>query len=194
MFFHFYEGAMMKNLYKLLYGCFMLFAVATLFGQNSQWVRYTTANSGLPSDTVAHMKFDGNGNLWIGYYGGPNSSDGIARFNGTAWTSYSDEVNGFIGNDFAFLNGNVWVGLEGAGLAKFNGETWYMYTSDNSSLLYNDVLTLSTDNVGNLWIGSTWGLNKLKPDNTWSTYTSEQSFTHFPTDEVDFIVKDSSGN
>jgi ligand-binding sensor domain-containing protein len=183
---------MMKNLYNFLYGCFMLLAVTTLFGQGSQWVRYTTANSGLPSDTVIALKFDHSGNLWIGYYGGSTTPNGVAKFNGTAWTSYSDNVNQDAAIDFAFNNGVVWMALDGYGLMKYDGSTWQLFTSDNSSLSDNSMNCVTADNAGNIWIGTVSALNKLKPDNTWSTYTSEQSFTHFPSDEVFFVVKDST--
>ena len=50
-----------------------------------------------------------------------------------------------------------------------SAQKWTNYTEKNSGLIGNNILAVTTDNRGNLWVGSTQGLNKFK-DGQWTDY------------------------
>ncbi len=82
------------------------------------------------------LSIDANGNKWIGTYGG-----GLAKFDGTTWTTYNTANSGLPNNYVRAIaidaNGNKWIGTYGGGLAKFDGTTWTTYNTANSGLPYN---------------------------------------------------------
>jgi ligand-binding sensor domain-containing protein len=50
---------------------------------------YEKWNSGLPDNAVYAIAIDGQGNKWIGTYGG-----GLAKFDGVRWTVYNTSNSG----------------------------------------------------------------------------------------------------
>ena len=50
-----------------------------------------------------------------------------------------------------------------------SAQKWTNYTEKNSGLIGNNILAVTSDNRGNLWVGSTQGLNKFK-DGQWTDY------------------------
>ena len=50
-----------------------------------------------------------------------------------------------------------------------SAQKWTNYTEKNSGLIGNNILAITTDHRGNLWVGSTQGLNKFK-DGQWTDY------------------------
>ena len=50
-----------------------------------------------------------------------------------------------------------------------SAQKWTNYTEKNSGLIGNNILAVTSDNRGNLWVGSTQGLNKFK-DGQWADY------------------------
>ena len=49
-------------------------------------------------------------------------------------------------------------------------QKWANYTTKNSDLTGNNILAINVDNRGNLWIGTTQGLNSFK-NGTWTDYS-----------------------
>ena len=81
---------------------------------------YNHANSGLPHNDVYALAIDGSDNLWIGTWGG------LAKFDGSNWTTYDTSNSGLPGNVVSALainDSNIWVGTEG-GLGRFDGSNW----------------------------------------------------------------------
>ena len=70
--------------------------------------------------------------------------------------------------------GLIWLALEGVGLCKYDGENYTIYNTsltDTNSISNNFPTVITEDQDGNLWIGTTEGLNKFdRKNNIWHRY------------------------
>lgn len=85
-------------------------------------------------------------------------------------------------------NGIVWIGLLpdysgiGGGLLKINGDDLSLFTPDNSDLPNSYVNAITTDNIGNLWMGVSGDWSNPEPkglvnfnSNNWTFYNTTNS-------------------
>jgi ligand-binding sensor domain-containing protein/serine phosphatase RsbU (regulator of sigma subunit) len=88
--------------------------------------------------------------------------------------------------------GNAWIGTEGQGLLCFkNGKIIKRYQKKDG--LLSDLITLvNTDDEGNIYIGTSLGLNKLNNKGTILTYTEKNGFTGVEAEE-NAVSKDKNG-
>jgi hypothetical protein len=85
------------------------------------------------------------------------------------------------------------MGTWSSGVAKFDGEDgWTVYTTWNSDLPDNHVVTLSTDDEGNVWMGTHSGLAKFDGEEEWTVYNTSNS--GLPGDTVRAVAIDGWGN
>ena len=82
------------------------------------------------------------------------------------------------------------VAIEEAIYKKLQGE-WITYTTKNSPLLDNNIHALTTNDKGQLWIGTKKGLYVIAPDGSWTTYTKEN--TALLSDEIWALTVDRLG-
>ncbi len=81
---------------------------------NGEYIKFTSAD-GLVNNIVFSIAIDSAGNKWFG------TSEGISRFDGTNWTSYTTDGNNV--NSIAIdSEGNIWFGTR-AGLSFFGDST-----------------------------------------------------------------------
>ncbi len=84
------------------------------------WDTYTVAD-GLIHDNVISIVKDHNDNLWFG------TIEGLSMYDGTNWTSYTEEADGIISNNIKYLevdsDGSVWIACDD-GLSKFSNNQW----------------------------------------------------------------------
>nr|MBN2277521.1 T9SS type A sorting domain-containing protein [candidate division Zixibacteria bacterium] len=119
-------------------------------------------NSHLGSDEVKTIKFDNQGELWIGTKFGLSLYDpGIDRFdNVTLPSGFGPEVK-----ELTFdRRRNVWIGAQN-GLGRYNIgiESFDVYTINNSGLAADDIIDLVINPATNdLWIGTREGISKLE--------------------------------
>ena len=81
---------------------------------------FNHANSGLPHNDVYSLAIDGS-NIWIGTWGG------LAKFDGSNWTTYDTSNSGLPDNVIRALavdGSDIWVGAGESGLVKFDGSNW----------------------------------------------------------------------
>lgn len=76
------------------------------------------------------------------------------------FTKKEAPCSGMLSSVVATSDGKVWFAAYGKGLVEFDGRGFRLYTKQNG-LSDNTVMTLIEDSVGNLWVGSMWGLMKL---------------------------------
>lgn len=130
----------------------------------------------ISDNTVLSFSEDAEGNLWIGTKNGfVNKYDPIInKF--TRWEIKSDITKE---NPINVIHidkrGMIWIGTYRSGLYRLNPKTgkidhWLMNENDPSSLSNNYVSSIVEDELGNLWIGTFYGLNKLN---------LQKSFTKF---------------
>lgn len=95
--------------------------------------------------------------LWAVGSGGTHN-DRLLHYNGTGWSTYTNEVIWCSGNVlFGFSNDDIWMGggagwlAHGAGIWYFDGDKWkqnYVYDKDSTSLIViNDIWGDSSDNI-----------------------------------------------
>jgi hypothetical protein len=91
-------------------------------------------------------------------------------------------LTGTVLRETSFLvdnSGNKWIGFRAVnaagnnvGLVKYNNTSWTLYnTTSSPALPTNSITALASDNLGNLWIGSTSGLIKFDGI-TFTTYNA----------------------
>lgn len=136
---------------------------------NDEWVRYYTANSGLPDNSVTDVQFENN-IKWIGTVQG-----GIARFDDTSWTIYNHN-NTPLESDFiervGIDNFNYkWFCTRFGGVARFNSgqNQWTIFTSTNSGLPWNNTNSIYFDENNTKWIGIQDGGFTIFNDTNWVT-------------------------
>jgi len=149
---------------------------------------YDKWNSKLPDNWVYAIAIDGQGNKWIGTYGG------LAKFDGVSWTVYK-RSNSNLPSDSVYAiaidgQGNKWIGTPN-GLAKFDGVNWTVYNRSNSGLPSDTVYAIAIDRQGNKWIGTSRGLAKFDGVN-WTVYNTSNS--GLPYNYVLSIAIDGQGN
>ena len=118
---------------------------------------YNTAN-GLSSGNIASLYMDPKGSLWVG-----TVIHGISRIdNGEARRIE-------LGRQFTATcfvqdrEGRMWIGTEGQGIILLeNDRIVGSYTTDHG-LLSNSIKALNIDGFGNIWIGTSRGLDKWIP-------------------------------
>ncbi len=106
----------MKKIFILLW---YLIVVSFSFGQNSEWLRYSTT-----STIVIALASQGN-YLWIGTGGQGlirlDKQTGVMKiFNTTNSGLRSNSIKALAVDSL----GNLWIGSDNVGLVKFDGENW----------------------------------------------------------------------
>jgi hypothetical protein len=143
--------------------CFLYNGLGKFDG--SSWTFYNIHNSGLASDTVLAVAFDGANKTWIG------TAKGACSFNGSSWATYTTANSGIAGNVVTAINvqgRNIWFGTN-AGLSVFDGTTWSTFSKSNSGLVSDTVNTIVFEPNGNLWIGTAKGLSEMQAT-VWTTW------------------------
>ncbi len=106
------------------------------------WTKYTSKNSGLPSNDVDWITVDKNNNKLIG------TSNGIVLFNDTSWTIYNSYGGSFVGSDGL---GNNWFFT--SKVETINGGLYKVYTlhtidDANNVIYYNNNPLLIPETYG----------------------------------------------
>ncbi|MGQ1785797.1 MULTISPECIES: hybrid sensor histidine kinase/response regulator transcription factor [unclassified Saccharicrinis] len=136
----------------------------------------------LNNNIVHALCYDNWGRLWAGTLGGglkliefTPGEEGKPRI--TNFNTESDSQHSVSYNDIRTLHndkfGNVWIGTAGGGLDKLviakRGEYYFEHYKHNpeniSSLSNNDIRAITDDKDGNIWIGTSFGLNKMMIQN-----------------------------
>ena len=133
--------------------------------------RINTANTPqLRSNNINSMLKDRIGRIWIGTYGGgvTRYDPSEDRFQHYGTGKGSDDINSnHILSLFESSDGKIWMGTEGSGIGVYDTETgtFDVITTDSdlagSPLSNNTVKSFAEDRHGNMWIGTSYGLNKL---------------------------------
>lgn len=133
-----------------------------------EWLAYTTANSGLPSDNIIGVITDDAGMLWVG-----TDMNGLATFDGTDWAVYTTQNSPLPNNIIRAIakgpDGTLWVGTTG-GLVSIKNTTWQAYTTANSGLPFNYITAVAVDSAGHKWLGTINGCVEFDGTN-WNHYT-----------------------
>lgn len=150
---------------------FLLTFLLSASPQSLNWLHYNAENSPLPSNTINSILAVNDGK-WIG------TDEGLAFFDGTDWTVYTEETSDLPDNHvrdiFEDNWGNTWIATD-KGIVQINENGWEIFNESNSGLPLNLVRSVATDQEGNLWVG-TWGAGIAKKIGTqWTVYNTSNS-------------------
>ena len=174
----------------------------------SVWSIYNMENSDLPGKGISNIAIDEYGIKWIGTFSQIGYSipygKGLVKYDEINWTKVNTSNSGLTSR---FINclaiddkENKWIGCGIAwplgtnkeGLVKFDGIDWTIY--DEIKSLFTDSLysedyikCITTDNLGNKWIGTSMGLVKFNGEN-WDIYNKSNS--DLPTNMINCVTID----
>jgi PAS domain S-box-containing protein len=140
----------------------------------SEWRLQSLAmDAGLTRQEVNDICFEPNGTAWIA------TSDGLYRFDGYGWTTYSSSAglpSSFVRSVLFTRSGRLWVGTDkGAGVFK---DRRFSPNGADKGLAGPSVRCMYEDPDGTIWFCcDTWpdasvpsGLTSLSPDGRWTVY------------------------
>jgi signal transduction histidine kinase/CheY-like chemotaxis protein/ligand-binding sensor domain-containing protein len=147
----------------LFFGYFCLAGVAWCLDPHKPITQYVhtvwRSEDGLPQNSIQAMLQTKDGYIWIG------TQEGLVRFNGLEFKIFDKSTTDAIRhNDVRALyqghDGALWIGTFGGGLVRYKDGQFTNYTV-RQGLSTNSVSSILEDSHGNLWIGTTDGLNEL---------------------------------
>jgi len=122
----------------------------------------------LGKGTIFDIYLDGDSSIWVGSYRG-----GLQKYvpSENRFISYKhgpENENSIHGNDVRSIDedslGNLWLAIHGQGIDYFDKstETFRHLTPENSNLTMEWVNKVFVDSKSTLWVGTSYGLNKLE--------------------------------
>ncbi len=163
---------------RKLFSAILIFSCITLISQTreNRFERFTE-NDGLSQSTVKTIMQDNFGYLWIGTGYGLDKYDGyeFQNFQHSKQDSLSIS-DSYIRTIYQDKDNSIWIGTRN-GLNRINFFDnlandkicfqHFLYDSSNtSSISNNNIEAIYQDHSGQIWIGTTHGLNKLDIENT----------------------------
>jgi ligand-binding sensor domain-containing protein len=152
----FTNTAILKTQRAVLLSCVFLFACSLVHAKYrfDSW----TAENGLPQNSVNSILQTRDGYLWL------STSDGLARFDGIRFTTFSrGNTKGIASNRFTVMledrAGDLWIATEDGGLTRHHDGTFKTFTTSDG-LLDKRVVALQEDSEGNLLAVSRGGIAK----------------------------------
>lgn len=162
------------------------------------WITYKN-NTGkeLTEASARVMKYDKDGNLWIGTNNGGLSM----RTPEGKWTNLKEittENAGTVKVDTCYAiaereNGELWVTLgsptTAQGILVRSNDKWKLLTPDNSSLPGPFAQELELDGKGGLWIGTGNSLVHVDAEDKWTLYGEEKGLLPYSVDAIELDDK-----
>lgn len=121
--------------------------------EDTRWQHFTTANSGLDSDTILAITATPDGAVWFG------TQSGLSILSNEKWDH--PEIPGIAGKTpvTTFLQDSrerMWVGLGGR-VAVWDKENWESYEVASGPPMQSPANTLFEDSRGGIWVGTRGG-------------------------------------
>ena len=159
-----------------------------------------TSESGLPQNSVHAMAQTADGFLWFG------TEEGLARFDGVQFRIYNRHNTPALASDYiqtlaAARDGSLWIGTD-SGLTHLTparsssslqggirGEDRFTTLTTRDGLAGDNIASLVWSPHGELWVGTTQGLNRIQGSHidSWTTANG------LPDNSVNTIALDTAG-
>lgn len=153
------------------------------------------------AQNITAVTEDNYQNLWVGTF-----SSGLFKIDPERKSSYKyiihgDVKSGSVTDNISILfvdsKNRIWIGSRGNGLVCFDEKTGGVksFQSQNSSLSNNFITAIAEDKSGNIWIGTSNGLNKLEKDerNFIKYFSYRYNRNSIPSDIINTLLVDSNG-
>lgn len=134
-------------------------------------IRSWDIEDGLPQNSVSAVIQTRSGYIWFG------TQVGLVRFDGTSNYKIFNRWNTRELKSDAVLclyedkRGTLWVGTDDGGIVGLDEGKWRAYTTAEG-LSHNQVRVIREDSSGHLWIGTAYGLNRMK-DGKFQVFTMD---------------------
>jgi len=115
---------------------------------DATWITYTTANSGLLTESPTALAVDTAGNVWV-------AGDGLSQLRPDGvWITYTVANSALLTDTLTDVvvasTGDVWAAA-GAGLSRLHAGDWITYTPANSGLRSDQLDHVVADVGGRIW-------------------------------------------
>lgn len=157
-------------------------------------------NGSLPGDFIWAIVNDDKGNLWIATNHGLCYYDYVKdKFSNFSGDTAKQALNRSISAIYIDKEKDLWlsVNINGSPLARYNASTgkvitWRHNGDDTTSIAGNNVYSITQDNDGVMWFGTSGGLSRYnKSQNNFTTYTTKNGL---PNNHVAELIFDKRGN
>ncbi|MFI5264140.1 MAG: two-component regulator propeller domain-containing protein [Candidatus Kapaibacterium sp.] len=154
----------------------------------SMWKIHNEISASMYSNIIDPLVYY-NKDIWAGNVG-EGAIDGLSKFDGTSWTTYTTDNSGLADQPIVCLmpdiNNDLWIGTQ-RGLNRLSGGiTWSTYMPDNvPAMPYYGISSLATDAHANLWmtfIGTHGFVEFPAGDASRAKFFYQDSIPHFPMD------------
>lgn len=143
---------------------------------------------GLSGSEISTLYADSKGRLWVGV-----TNKGLNYIQDT--TIKQVPLEGLLTPKCLVEDkaGNIWIGSSNKGVMVYNGKEVIRTITRNDGLLSDLVTQLNIDDEGNIYVGTSQGLNKIGTDGRIHTFTERSGFTGIEAKE-NATFKDKEGN
>ena len=145
----------------LLAACTVLSAGTSEF-PGQKHLRQWLATDGLPNNTILSAIRAQTGYVLLG------TAAGLWQFDGQRFAvvhgPYPSLMNARITCLYEGSDGTLWIGTDADGIFACCDGHWLSYNTQNG-LSYNQVQAITEDWKGNIWVGTSYGLNRIGPEN-----------------------------
>lgn len=128
-------------------------------GEISKWIPPIP----LPNARLKNLFTDSKDRVWVSTYSGLYVLDGSNSRRFTVNDGFPDNYVRIANED---VEGNVWVGTKNAGLFRFSSLNKWEQISIEDGLSSNYIMSIDTNNKGQLIVGTISGLNIINKDGT----------------------------
>lgn len=138
------------------------------------WTVFDTSNSPINDNFIRSIALDNNGVLYASV---STNVVEVWRFDGTTWLNIA---TGSTAPQFSLSkmhfdkNNTLWSGSWYGGVYKYDGTTWAVWNMANSNLSSDNILSMISDDAGNIYVGATVGAAKFD-GTTWTSWTVQNS-------------------
>jgi two-component sensor histidine kinase/ligand-binding sensor domain-containing protein len=120
---------------------------------------YNVENGSLPGIFVHSLAEDHKGNIWIG------TGNGLVKYDGKIFTPYGEKdglCNAYVGSITVDPSDHIWFHTDLC-VMRYDGTHFISYTS-KQGLASNTSYLVKSDSLGQVWIGSNKGIDRLRVD------------------------------
>jgi ligand-binding sensor domain-containing protein len=133
------------------------------------WIVYTAAGSGIPSDMVSDVAVQSVSNVYLA------TPKGLAHYDDGTWTTYDTANSGIVSENLTVVvidgDGVKWIGSQNEGASRFDGAEFINYIDTNSGLAAGAISSVAVGDAGQAWFGTASGLFLLE-GGLWASYNA----------------------